>query len=149
VPAAAQPVLPAPTVAPAAFDPSRVAVGLSLVKSGFSSPVLVTSARDGSGRLFVVEQAGVIRVIKNGTALPTPFLDLRGVITSGGERGLLGLAFHPGLSRHRFVYVYFTDRVGNTAINRYTISSNPDVLDRSSAVRILTIKQPYTNHKGG
>jgi len=68
-------------------DPSKVSLGLSLLKSGFDHPVLVTNAGDGSGRLFVVEQAGSIRIISGGTVLPTPFLDLRGRITSGGEGG--------------------------------------------------------------
>jgi glucose/arabinose dehydrogenase len=140
-----------PDVGPlaAAPDPTKVSLGLSLVKSGFTDPVLVTSARDGSNRLFVVEQAGVIRVIAGGTTLATPFLDLRGAITSGGERGLLGLAFHPKFATNHFVYINVTDRYGNTAINRYTVSSDPNVLNRASAYRIMTIAQPYPNHNGG
>jgi glucose/arabinose dehydrogenase len=131
------------------FDPTNVDVGITLLKSGFVDPVLVTNAGDGSGRLFVVEQAGRIRIIDGGTVLATPFLDLRGSITSGGERGLLGLAFHPNLATHPYVYVNFTDRNGNTAINRYRVSSDPNVLDRASGGRILTIGQPYANHNGG
>jgi len=133
----------------AAFDASNVLLGLSFVKSGFVNPVLVTNAGDGSGRLFVVEQAGRIRIISGGTVLPTPFLDLRGSITSGGERGLLGLAFHPNFALHPYIYVDFTDRNGNTAISRYRVSSNPNVVDRASGGRILTIGQPYPNHNGG
>jgi glucose/arabinose dehydrogenase len=136
-------------VAAVGFDPTNVDVGISLVKSGFVDPVLVTNAGDGSGRLFVVEQAGRIRIIDGGTVLATPFLDLRGSITSGGERGLLGLAFHPNFATHPYVYVNFTDRNGNTAINRYRVSSDPNVLDRASGGRILTIGQPYANHNGG
>jgi glucose/arabinose dehydrogenase len=132
-----------------AGDPSKVSLGLSLVKSGFIDPVLVTSPRDGSKRLFVVEQAGRIRIISGGTLLATPFLDLRGAITSGGERGLLGLAFHPKFATNHFIYVNFTDVNGNTAISRYTVSSNPNVANRFGGLRILTIKQPYANHNGG
>jgi glucose/arabinose dehydrogenase len=132
-----------------AGDPSKVSLGLSLVKSGFIDPVLVTSPRDGSKRLFVVEQAGRIRIISGGTLLATPFLDLRGAITSGGERGLLGLAFHPKFTTNHFIYVNFTDVNGNTAISRYTVSSNPNVANRFGGLRILTIKQPYANHNGG
>jgi glucose/arabinose dehydrogenase len=140
----------APTAVTAVgFDPTNVDVGISLVKNGFVDPVLVTNAGDGSGRLFVVEQAGRIRIIDGGTVLATPFLDLRGSITSGGERGLLGLAFHPNFATHPYVYVNFTDRNGNTAINRYRVSSDPNVLDRASGGRILTIVQPYANHNGG
>jgi glucose/arabinose dehydrogenase len=146
---AAAPASAAASVTTAGFDPTKVALGLSLVKSGFVDPVLVTNAGDGSGRLFVVEQAGRIRVIDGGTVLATPFLDLRGSITSGGERGLLGLAFHPNFATHPYVYVNFTDRNGNTAINRYRVSADPNVLDRASGGRVLTIGQPYANHNGG
>ncbi len=139
----------APATSTNAFDPGKVALGLTLVKGGFTNPLLVTSPRDGSGRLFVVEQAGRIRIIKNGTTLATPFLDLRGRITAGGERGLLGLAFHPDFHRHPYIYVNFTDFRGNTAINRYTVGANPNVAIFSTGVRILTIVQPYPNHNGG
>ena len=120
----------------AGFDPTKVALGISLVKSGFVDPVLVTNAGDGSGRLFVVEQAGRIRIIDGGTVLATPFLDLRGSITSGGERGLLGLAFHPNVATHPYVYVNFTDRNGNTAINRYRISADPNVVEDRKSTRL-------------
>jgi glucose/arabinose dehydrogenase len=137
------------TVGASAYDPSKVLLGLSLVKSGFTDPVLVTSARDGSKRLFIVEQAGRIRIISGGLTLATPFLDLRGSITSGGERGLLGLAFDPQFATNHFFYVNFTDINGNTAISRYTVSSNPNVANRYGGLRILTITQPYANHNGG
>jgi glucose/arabinose dehydrogenase len=132
-----------------AFDPAKIDLHLTLVKGGFVDPLQVTSARDGSGRLFVVERAGRIRVISGGNVLATPLLDLRGLITAGGEQGLLGLAFHPNFAAHPHLYVNFTDSNGNTAINRYTIGSNPNVAARSTGVRILTIGQPYSNHNGG
>jgi len=140
-----------PDVAAAADagDPTKLILGLALVKAGFTDPVQVTSARDGSNRLFVVEQAGAIRVISGGTTLATPLLDLRGAITTGGERGLLGLAFHPKFATNHFVYVNFTDRNGNTAINRYTVGPDPNVINRTTAYRIMTIAQPYPNHNGG
>ena len=146
VPTAASTLPPAATTP---FDPTKVALDLSLVESGFSAPLLVTSPRDGTGRLFVVEQAGDIRIVKGGTVLPTPFLDLRGRISSGGERGLLGLAFHPNFADHPYVYVNFTDVNGRTAISRYTVGADKDVASVSSGVRILTIPQPYANHNGG
>jgi len=141
-------VTPAPASV-AAFDPSKVQLGLSLLKSGFSDPVLVTNAGDGSNRLFVVEQTGLIRIIANGTTLATPFLDLRTAITTGGERGLLGLAFHPRYPAVPYLYVNFTDRNGNTAITKFSLSSNPNVANRTSGLRLLTITQPYSNHNGG
>jgi glucose/arabinose dehydrogenase len=134
---------------PAAFNPTNVALSLQLVANGFDSPVLVTSARDGSGRLFVVEQSGRIWILSGGSKLATPFLDLSGAISSGGEQGLLGLAFHPGYPGHPYFYVNFTDVNGNTAIDRFTVSGDPNVANRSSGVRVMTIAQPYSNHNGG
>ena len=146
---AARPPQPAGRVTTDAFTPSNVNLALTLVKGGFENPVLVTNARDGSNRLFVVEQAGVIRVIQGGVTLPTPLLDLRGSITSSDERGLLGLAFDPQFPTLPYIYVNFTDANSNTAISRYTIGPDPNVADRSTGVRILTIPQPYSNHNGG
>jgi hypothetical protein len=130
-PAVARQPRPITVAAAAAFDPSKVALGLTLVKGGFTNPLLVTSPHDGTGRLFVVEQAGDIRIISGGTTLATPFLDLRGAITSGGERGLLGLAFDPHFPSYPYVYVNFTDVNGNTAISRFTVGSDPNVAVRS------------------
>jgi glucose/arabinose dehydrogenase len=146
---ARQPAASAAAVTADAGDPTKLTLGLSLVSGGFASPVLVTSARDGTGRLFVVEQAGRIRIIKNGTVLPKPFFDIRGRISTGGERGLLGLAFHPNFATHPYIYVNFTTTTGATAISRYRVSSNHDVVDQLSGGRILTIDQPYANHNGG
>ncbi len=126
------------------------AVTLTTVASGLSSPVFVTNAGDGSGRLFIVEQTGKIRVVKNGVLLPTPFLDISASISKGGERGLLGLAFHPSYATNGKFYIDFTRANGDTAINEYRVSSgNPDVSDQSTGRRILTIAQPYSNHNGG
>jgi glucose/arabinose dehydrogenase len=132
-----------------ANDPRNVKLGLTLVMSGFVDPVLVTSAGDGSGRLFVVEQPGRIRVIAGGSVLSTPFLDLRGSVSSGGERGLLGLAFHPSYPTVPYVYVNYTNLNGDTSINRFRVSADANVIDPSSRFHILTVKQPYANHNGG
>jgi uncharacterized repeat protein (TIGR01451 family) len=123
-----------------------------IVASGFNLPVAITNAGDGSNRLFVVEQhSGLIRIAKGGSVLPTPFLNLSGLITLGGEQGLLGLAFHPNYAANGFFYVYYTDRigVGNSVVARYHVSANPDVADAGSAVQILNVSQPYANHNGG
>ncbi len=133
----------------ASFDTSKVNVRLAPVAGGFIDPVFVTNAGDGTGRLFVVEQAGRIRVVQGASILPTAFFDIRGKITRGGERGLLGLAFHPSFATHPFVYVDFTDFRGNTAINRYAVNSSHTAVVISSGVRLLTIVQPYPNHNGG
>lgn len=125
-------------------------VVLKKVVSGLDAPVFVTSAKDGTGRLFVVEQPGRIRVIKDGVLLPTPFLDISDQTSKGTEQGALGLAFHPSFKTNGLFYVDFTRENGDTAINQYKVSStNPDVAVRSTARRIITIAQPYDNHNGG
>jgi len=120
-----------------------------VIASGFSRPVQVTHAGDGSGRLFVVEQVGRIKIIKNGSVLSTPFLNIESLVSCCSERGLLGLAFHPNYAGNGFFYLNYTDNNGDTVIARYTVSGNPDQADASSAVTILTIDQPYSNHNGG
>lgn len=124
----------------------------TVVASGFNQPVGVYSPGDGSGRLFVVEQGGNIKIIKNGVVLSTPFLNLDPdtQVLSGGERGLLGLAFHPNFKRNGYFFVNYTRRPdGATVIARYRVSANPDVADPSSAAVVLTIGQPFANHNGG
>ena len=121
------------------------------VASGFVSPVTVTNAGDGSGRLFIVEQFGRIRILVNGAVLPTPFLDIHELVSCCGEQGLLGLAFHPDYANNGFFYVYYTDVAGNIAIARYLVSAgDPNVADPDSHYPILNqLHQPYTNHNGG
>ena len=94
---------------------------LHRVVTGLADPTDIQSPRDGSGRLFIVEQAGRIRIVKNGTLLPTPFLDIRGKLTSGGERGLLGLAFPPQFTTRNYFYISYTDLRGEPTISRYRI----------------------------
>jgi uncharacterized repeat protein (TIGR01451 family) len=122
-----------------------------IVASGFTHPVQVTHAGDGSGRLFVVEQPGTIWILKNGEVLDKPFLDLTDQVDYGGERGLLGLAFHPNYRANGYFYVNYT-RAGDgaTVIARYHVSTgNPDVAAPESAEVLLTVGQPYGNHNGG
>ena len=125
------------------------------IASGLQSPVYLTDAGDGSGRLFIVEQTGRIRVVKNGVLLPTPFLDIRSLVASGGERGLLSVAFHPQFKTNGVFIVDYTRAsstpadVGDTVIARYTASPTSDVAVRTSGRALLTIKQPQANHNGG
>jgi glucose/arabinose dehydrogenase len=134
---------------PAAQD--GVAISLSeIVASGFNHPVQVTHAGDGSGRLFVVEQGGYIRIIQNGGVLATPFLDVSGLISCCGERGLLGLAFHPDYASNGYFYIDYTRASdGATIIARYQVSGDPNQANDATATTLLTIAQPYTNHNGG
>jgi glucose/arabinose dehydrogenase len=138
----------------AGTDPAPVAAApsatLVTVETGFSHPVLVTHAGDGSGRLFVVEQGGLIKIIKNGNALGTPFLSLTNKISTGAERGLLGLAFHPAYETNRKLYVYYTRGDGDIVVDEYRADpGNPDRALSSSARRILRINHPLSNHNGG
>jgi glucose/arabinose dehydrogenase len=126
-------------------------IRLQPVLSGLSSPVFVTNARDGSGRLFIVEQGGSIKVAQPGAATATEFLNISSKIIAGGERGLLGLAFHPQYSQNRRFFVYYT-RAGDGAIQiaEYQVSaSNPNVAETAEKV-IITIPHPtFANHNGG
>jgi glucose/arabinose dehydrogenase len=111
-------------------------------------PVWV-GAPPGDPRLFLVEQPGVIRIFENGKLVPEPFLDLRDRVRDGGERGLLSLAFHPKYPKSPYVFVNYTDRNGDTTVERYTVGENPNRADRASAKRVIHIAQPYANHNGG
>jgi len=117
--------------------------------TGFSSPVHVTSAGDGSGRLFVVEQGGYIRIVQDGSILPTPFLDIHTIVSCCGERGLLSVAFPPGFASKRYVYVNYTNTSGNTVVRRYHLTADDNVADTSNPDTLGTITQPFSNHNGG
>lgn len=123
-------------------------ITLQQVGGRFRNPVHLASP-PGDPRLFIVEQAGRIIVVKNGTAASEPFLDISSRVKSGGEQGLLSMAFHPDYRRTGQFFVNFTDNKGDTRVERFTVSSNPDVATESSAKLVLTVDQPYSNHNGG
>jgi glucose/arabinose dehydrogenase len=133
--------------------PAFPAVTLTSFASGFNQPVNIAHAGDGSGRIFVVEKAGVIKLVRNGTVSATPFLDISGLVQSaGGEQGLLGVAFPPGFSTKQYFYVDYTGLsgvTGDTVVARYPVNVNPDVADPAGGVTILTQAQPFENHNGG
>ena len=134
--------------APAAL--TSTSVKLTVVTSAVSQPVLAIGARDGTGRLFIVEKTGKIRIVKGGSLLATPFLDLSASVSKGGEQGLLGLAFHPSYKTNRKLYVNYTDRSGNTVVREFRASTtNPDRVAGSTGRTIIRIAQPYANHNGG
>ena len=125
-------------------------VSLAPVASGLGSVTGVTHAGDGSVRLFLTLQNGRILIHDGTSVLPTPFLDIRSLVTSGGERGLLSTAFHPRYPENGFFYVNYTDLAGDTVVARYTVSAaDPDRADPASAHVILTQDQPFSNHNGG
>jgi glucose/arabinose dehydrogenase len=123
-----------------AFDP---------VGGVFAFPVFLTSP-PGDARLFVVEKGGTIRIVENGSQLATPFLDVSGLLSSGGEQGLLGLAFDPSYATSGRFYVDYTDPLGGSVIARYSVSTgDPDVADAGSGEVVLTYVHTLGNHNGG
>jgi len=130
-------------------------LALTLYKGGFTRPVIARHAGDGTGRLFVVEQGGTIRVVANGQTLGTAFLDLSTVVDdTENEQGLLGLAFHPDYENNGFFYVNYTYDPGSdpdrTRVARYQVSAgDPNQADPGSATTILDFQQNGPNHNGG
>ena len=121
------------------------------IAAGLVKPNGMESAPDGSGRLFILEQTGQIRVLREGLLEPVPFLDLSDRLTSVGfEQGLLGLAFHPEFGQNGFFYVNYTDLNGDTVIARFQLStSDPNQADPGSELQLLRVDQPFANHNGG
>lgn len=122
-----------------------------LIINGLNAPVGLANAGDGSGRLFVLEKSGLIRIVKDGTLSPTPFLDITDRVGSqGSEQGLLGLAFHPQYRENGYFFVNYTDVNGDTVIARYQVSpGDPQSADPGSELLLLHVNQPYANHNGG
>lgn len=157
-PSEALPVSPSPRSSPpptaptsvAPGDPAGIQVGLEQVVGGLEAPLFATDAGDGSGRLFVLEQPGRIRILRGGRLLEEPFLDITDRVRAGGEQGLLGLAFHPafGSGVDRF-YVDYTDRSGDTVVSEFHLTANTDRADPDSERVLLRIDQPFANHNGG
>jgi glucose/arabinose dehydrogenase len=130
------------------FIVNAQSITLQEFATGFTAPVEIVNANDS--RMFVVQQNGIIKIVQpNGTVNPTNFLNISSKITYGGERGLLGLAFHPQYSTNGYFFVYYNDTDGNIAVARYTRSTNPDVADPNSEKLILTQSKPFDNHNGG
>ena len=135
--------------------PPTLQVELVQAASGFANPLDIQQPKDGSGRLFVVEQGGKIKIIQNGSVVVTPFLDVVGRqgFTSGGETGLLGLAFHPQYAQNRRFFVNYTRSIGvqlQTVIAEFTASStNANLTDPTTENILFTVNQPEPNHNGG
>ena len=122
---------------------------------GLTYPISMSNANDGSNRLFILEQPGIIQVLAGGQLQDTPFLDISALVSQDiyrgySERGLMGLAFHPQFAENGQFFVHYSDRQGNTVLARYTVSAeNPNTADPNSAEVLLTHPQPYPNHNGG
>ena len=130
--------------------PAAEAAGLTLqpIASGLDAPLAVVDAGDGSGRLFIVEQTGKIKIWNGTSVLATAFLDVGPLVSCCGEQGLLGLAFHPSYETNGLFYINYTDNAGDTVISRYSVSGNPNIAN-ATGTPILTIDQPQPNHNGG
>ena len=139
----------AAVVSATALRAAEAAIRLDPVLQGLSSPLYITNAHDGSNRLFVVEQPGRIKVLAPGATAPTLFLDITSKVLSGGEQGLLGLAFHPQFATNSRFFVNYTRQTdGATVIAEYHASADPAVTAASEII-LLVIAQPYANHNGG
>ena len=119
--------------------------------SGFFQPTFAVFAPDGSGRLFVLERSGTVRVFADGEIHEEPFLDITDLVeVTGSEQGLFSMALHPEFSQNGYFYVYYTNRNRESVLERYQVSSDdPNMADRDSGEAVLTIEQPNTNHNGG
>jgi hypothetical protein len=122
-----------------------------VLTAGLTSPIYATHARDGSGRLFVVERGGLVKVFPPGGTTPATFLDITDRVLAGGEQGLLGLAFHPAFATNRRFFVHYTrDPDGATVIAEFQASAvDPDFADPAGETVLLTVPQPFANHNGG
>jgi hypothetical protein len=125
-------------------------VVVELAAEGFTRPLFVTAPPGDSSRIFVVEQGGAVHIVSAGLTLPDPFLDIGALVSTGSERGLLGLAFHPGYASNGRFFVSYTDLNGDTAVVRYErSSSDANRAYPASASAVLQVSQPYGNHNGG
>jgi glucose/arabinose dehydrogenase len=124
-----------------------------VISSGISGPIeVVTAPGDATGRLFIVEKSGIIRIWNGTTVLPTPFLNISGIVADDGEHGLLSMAFHPQYQSNGFFFVYYNDDPsGNVTVARYQVSGNPNVATPTAnpVAPLVSISKPFDNHNGG
>ncbi len=139
-----------PAAAAAAGSSDWPALRFEEVASGIKDPTAIVAAGDGSGRLFLLEQPGRIRILQDGTLQAAPFLDIADRLVSGGEQGLLGLAFPADFSRKKHFYVDYTRKPdGATVVSRFRVAPDGSKADPGSEEVLLTVPQPYANHNGG
>lgn len=150
---------PIPTIIPVlSLDtpPNGANYALVPIATGFDNPILITHSGDGSGRLFVAEQTGMVWILENGVEQPTPFIDISLLLSTDvfrgtySERGLLGLAFHPDYANNGVIAIHYTDVRGDTRIARYHVNpNNPNQALPNSGEILLEIPQPHHDHNGG
>jgi glucose/arabinose dehydrogenase len=134
-------------------SPPFPAIRLERIATGLSQPVGLIAPRGGSGRLFIVEQSGTIRIWKKGGVVSEPLLDLRDRVATGYEMGLLGLALHPEFPKVPRLFINYTTKTAlhgiRTKIAEFRLGKDSNVVDRATERILLDISQPYPNHKGG
>ena len=141
---------PGPSPSEAPFDAARVSVTLQKIATVPGGPLAFAAPRDGSGRLFVAAKDGRAWLLRDGTVAPDPLLDIRSLVSDGGEQGLLGIAVPPTFPSDPRVFVDYTDVKGNTVVAAYRLAAGQDGrLDPGSVVLILVVDQPFPNHNGG
>lgn len=134
----------------AAASTHDFAFSIELIVDGLDRPIQVVDPADGSNRLFIVEQGGTIRVVRDDDLLAVPLLDLSDLVSCCGERGLLSMAVHPDFAENGLFVVSYTDINGDTVIASYRApEASPDVADPETGERILAVEQPASNHNGG
>jgi glucose/arabinose dehydrogenase len=132
------------------FDPTAISISFEPYVTVAGGPLAITAPDDGTDRLFVATKAGQIRIVRDGLVEPDPMLDIGGLVSNGGEQGLLGIAVHPAFPGDPRVFVDYTDLDGDTVLASYHLDpADPDRLDPGSATTILSVDQPYANHNGG
>ena len=137
---------PPPAVTPGPLP----AITLELVVDGLERPTFVTHAGDGSGRLFIIEKPGRIRIVQDGRLLPEPFLDVVNVVkSSGNEQGILGLAFHPDYERNGRFFVYYTALDNDNTVAEFRVSEDANRADPGSGRELLAVPDRFPNHNGG
>lgn len=138
-------------VTTSAFGQDFPGITFKRIASDLVAPVHITHSGDGSGRLFIVEKGGAVKILQKGKVLSEPFLNISSQVSRGSEQGLLAIAFPPDFKSKRYFYADYTNLtgVGNTVIARYQVSANPNVANAGSKVEVLNITQPFSNHNGG
>jgi glucose/arabinose dehydrogenase len=135
---------------PSPFDPTAVSIRLEKVASVAGGPLAFAAPADGTDRMFIAAKDGRVWILAGGAPKPDPMLDIRALVSGGSEQGLLGIAVGPNFPTDPRVFVDYTDVGGNTVVASYALAGdNPDRLEPTSAVWILTVDQPYANHNGG
>jgi glucose/arabinose dehydrogenase len=139
---------PNPTAPP--FDPAAISITLETVATLDGGPLAITSFGDGSGRLLVATKDGHVRILRDGALVADPMLDISSHVSNGSEQGLLGIAVHPDFPDDPRIFVDYTDVEGDTVVASYRLDgANPDRLDPATAMTILAVDQPFSNHNGG